>query len=267
MSNQVSGSGFQVSGDAIQAQPVVNGDVTVSSQLSVVSDPATAQGNGGAQQTSVVSGQGTIQQPNTPTTLQSIPDPAVDEAVAQAKKVQDLFARNDALAATAQTPVSSVPTSVSPLPSNQDNQILKQVQDDGSFASQSMTTDNTQQSASDQPALQNPITNTQQPIPSSDDQKSPLDILEEILRKEEKKQAEKEAVVSQEETENQKQLEAQQEAENQALIEEARKKMIQETATEEQKQRDAIRQQQIDANKVHNPYEIRQLEHVKRGQG
>src|SRR5690606_25968898 len=86
------------------------------------------------------------------------------------------------------------------------------------------------------------------------DQKSPLDILEEILSKEEKKNAA--AAPSQETgpTPEELALIEQHKQEQQAMIEEARQRMMSEVGSDEQKKRDAIRQQQMDANKINNPY-------------
>lgn len=98
-------------------------------------------------------------------------------------------------------------------------------------------------------------------------QKSPLDILEEILAREEQDSKSGPPVgaavphgPTPEELEQQR---LQQQAAEQAMIEEHRQKMMAETQSTEQKQRDQIRQQQIDANKVNNPYEIHQLQHKK----
>ena len=98
---------------------------------------------------------------------------------------------------------------------------------------------------------------------SDPNQKSPLDILEEILNKEEKKTAKEQPAVdegpSPEELARIQQL---QEQEKQ-LIDEQRQKMQAEMNSDEQKQRDQIRQQQIDAHASNNPYEIVQLERKK----
>ncbi|MEO8582016.1 MAG: hypothetical protein ABI425_05600 [Patescibacteria group bacterium] len=113
---------------------------------------------------------------------------------------------------------------------------------------------------SDQPLANGPDDLTQ-PVPATPAQRSPLDILEEILSKEEKKN-ETPAVEQGPSLEELEQVK-QQEAEKQSMIEDARKKMMTETESDEQKKRDMIRQQQIDANKIVSPFEIRQLEHKK----
>jgi hypothetical protein len=110
----------------------------------------------------------------------------------------------------------------------------------------------------DQPLPAMPSPPPPQPTP----QKSPLDILEEILSKEEKK-AEPEAVVPEGPTPEEIEAQNQLRAAELALLEEQRQKMMTETQSQEQQQRDAIRQQQVDSNKSNNPYEIIQLERKK----
>lgn len=101
--------------------------------------------------------------------------------------------------------------------------------------------------------------------PTSDDQKSPLDILEEILNRQEKSQPQDQPAEPTGPTEQEVQVFQQQQIEQQQAIEAQRQKLQYESSSDEQKQRDQIRQQQMDALKVNNPYEIKQLTRKKVG--
>lgn len=195
-------------------------------------------------------------------------DPVVDDIVAQAGAIQDLFKKNDELAesTSANAPTNELAAALNQTVSPQQPSTSPST---STAADQVSTPDNfsfdedKELSAPIQPAI--PTENTTAAVPPSAQvgaQKSPLDILEEILNKEQKKQ---EVAVTQEEGPSPEAiaLKQQLEAENQLKLEEARRQMLEETGSEEQKKRDAIRQEQMSANQVNNPYEIKQLQHKK----
>lgn len=172
-------------------------------------------------------------QPITPPTQ----DP-VDDVVAQAAAIKDLFKQNDANPSTDSSVVNSSMTApISDVPAQAQQ---------------------TSMPATTPEPAQTPVPAPGQP------QKSPLDILEEILNKEEKKNAEASAPAQEAgPTAEELELLEKQKQEQQAMLDAARQNMLTEAGSDEQKKRDAIRQQQMDANKVDNPYEIRQIQHKK----
>jgi len=89
-------------------------------------------------------------------------------------------------------------------------------------------------------------------------QKSPLDILEEILKKEEAKHSDQPLVEAGPSAEDIA-LQARQDAQEKAMIEEHRRKLITETESQEQQKRNFVRDEQIKANQVTSPFDIKQL--------
>lgn len=96
-----------------------------------------------------------------------------------------------------------------------------------------------------------------------DQKKSPLDMLEEILQKEElsrkEEQLASETHSNQEELVRQAQLAIQEEQ----LITQQREQLMAEVHSDDQKKRDQIRIEQTNSNQPNNPFQIKQLERKK----
>lgn len=195
-------------------------------------------------------------QPTSQPGNQATNQPSIDDIVAQGSAIQDLFAQNDVgVVNSEQLTVNSFGVSDQTVPTSSSTDLTGltgfQPQADEPLAQTDLT------NATNQPGNQSTSQPSNQP---ATDQRSPLDILEEILAKEEKKA---EPAIPDGPTPEEIEKAKQEAAAEVILLEEQRRKMMTEVQTDEQKNRDQIRHQQTDALKVVNPYEIKQLERKK----
>lgn len=208
-------------------------------------------------------------------------DPMVDQVVAQAGSIQDLFVGNDQGAGSA-NPVSDDPQVVG----DSNAQSLDSAADSSDTASadglasqrsaepaaSSSVSDGGQQldAAADAVSPMSPDLGDESPTEAPADAagedagKSPLDILEEILGKQKEESAAADGPPKEPELtpEQIAAIEAQKAAEA-AAVEAHRLKLIEEARSGEQQQRDQIREEQAESLKVVSEHDVKQLERKK----